>query len=116
MNDGKEAVAETYIANTMEGSPFKPSKAYMDLIIHGAQENGLSVNYVEKLKEVECEEEEMREIDIENGKVLLLQRKAKETSGSINPENNRIGGKKLSASSRFVAGKKLRNRDTLVNQ
>jgi gamma-glutamylcyclotransferase (GGCT)/AIG2-like uncharacterized protein YtfP len=57
MNDGKETVAETYVANTMEGSPFKPSKAYMDLIIHGAQENGLSVDYVEKLKKVEYEEE-----------------------------------------------------------
>jgi gamma-glutamylcyclotransferase (GGCT)/AIG2-like uncharacterized protein YtfP len=57
MNDGKEAVAETYIANTMEGSPFKPSKAYLDLIIHGAQENGLSVHYIEKLKKLGYEEE-----------------------------------------------------------
>ena len=50
MNAGKETVAETYIAKAMEGSPFKPSKAYLDLIIHGAQENGLSVDYIEKLK------------------------------------------------------------------
>lgn len=57
MNDGIEIVAETYIANPMEGSPFKPSKLYMDLIIHGAEENGLSKDYIEKLKKIEYEEE-----------------------------------------------------------
>ncbi len=53
----QSTAAETYIANTMEGGPFKPSKAYIDLIIHGATENGLSVDYIEKLRKVECEEE-----------------------------------------------------------
>lgn len=56
MNSGNETVAETYLANIMEGSPYEPSKAYMDLIIEGAQENGLSVDYIEKLKKVEYEE------------------------------------------------------------
>jgi hypothetical protein len=57
MGGSNETVAETYLANIMEGSPFKPSKAYLDLIIHGAEENGLSVDYIEKLKRVGCEEE-----------------------------------------------------------
>jgi hypothetical protein len=56
MNDGKETIAETYVANAMEGSPYTPSKAYMDLIIQGAQENGLSIDYIEKLEKVEYEE------------------------------------------------------------
>jgi hypothetical protein len=30
-----------------------------------------------------------------NGGVVFLQRKTKETPGLINPENNRIGGKRL---------------------
>jgi hypothetical protein len=57
MIGGKKIVGETYLANTMEGGPFKPSKVYIDLIIQGAQENGLSVDYIEKLKKVEYEEE-----------------------------------------------------------
>jgi hypothetical protein len=32
-----------------------------------------------------------------SGMALFFQRMAKETSGLINPENNRIGGKELSA-------------------
>ncbi|MBM4339929.1 MAG: gamma-glutamylcyclotransferase [Deltaproteobacteria bacterium] len=55
MNDGKEIEAETYTAIPMEGYPFKPSKPYMDLIIHGAEENGLSRDYIEKLKNIEFE-------------------------------------------------------------
>jgi gamma-glutamylcyclotransferase (GGCT)/AIG2-like uncharacterized protein YtfP len=57
MNDGKEIEAETYIANQVQGSPFKPAKLYMDFIIHGAEENGLSKDYIEKLKKIEYEEE-----------------------------------------------------------
>jgi hypothetical protein len=57
INGGKEIEAETYIANPMEGYPFKPAKLYMDLIIRGAEENGLSKDYIERLKKIECEEE-----------------------------------------------------------
>ncbi len=57
MNGGKEIEAETYIANPMEGYPFKPAKLYMDLIIRGAEENGLSKDYIEKLKKIEYDEE-----------------------------------------------------------
>lgn len=53
MNDGEEIVAETYVANIMEGAPFKPSKAYMSTIIEGAIENKLSEHYIEKLREIE---------------------------------------------------------------
>lgn len=56
MNDGGEIVAETYVANTMEGAPFKPSKTYMGTIIEGAIENSLSEHYIEKLREIEYEE------------------------------------------------------------
>lgn len=56
MNDGGEIVAETYVANTMEGAPFKPSKAYMGTIIEGAIENMLSDHYIEKLREIEYDE------------------------------------------------------------
>jgi len=56
MNDGGEIVAETYVAITMEGAPFKPSKAYMGTIIEGAIENRLSEQYIEKLREIEYEE------------------------------------------------------------
>jgi hypothetical protein len=49
MDDGKR-LSHRLILLTKLGGPFKPSKAYMDLIIHKAQENGLSVDYIEKLK------------------------------------------------------------------
>lgn len=57
LNDGGTTEAETYVANPMEGGVFKPSKEYMDLIIHGAEENELSKNYIEFLREIECEDE-----------------------------------------------------------
>ena len=56
INDGRVIAAETYVANPMEGAPFKPSKAYIDAIIEGAIENGLSQDYVEELRKVEFEE------------------------------------------------------------
>jgi gamma-glutamylcyclotransferase (GGCT)/AIG2-like uncharacterized protein YtfP len=56
MNDGREIIAETYVANPMEGAPFKPSKVYMGAVIEGAIENDLSRDYIEKLREIEYEE------------------------------------------------------------
>lgn len=55
LNDGREIIGETYFANSMEGNPFRPSKKYMEIIIQGAIENELSKDYIEKLKQIECE-------------------------------------------------------------
>ena len=52
MDDGTEIPAETYSAVPMKGAPFKPSTKYLNLIISGAEENGLSRDYINKLCEL----------------------------------------------------------------
>lgn len=56
INDKTLVNAETYVANPMEGCPFKPSKSYMEIIIYGAEENMLSKNYIQLLRKIEFED------------------------------------------------------------
>lgn len=50
--DGQAYFALLYKKNLLEG-PACPSAEYMDVIIKGASENGLSVDYINKLKKIE---------------------------------------------------------------
>ena len=50
LSDNSSMLVWTYIANSDHSEEFRPSKDYLDLIIRGAVQHGLSKNYIEFLK------------------------------------------------------------------
>lgn len=50
LDNGDSIMAQTYIANADDGGPYIPSAKYISTIIKGAQEHGLSGDYIEMLQ------------------------------------------------------------------
>jgi gamma-glutamylcyclotransferase (GGCT)/AIG2-like uncharacterized protein YtfP len=50
--DGTPIDVWAYFANPQDGGPFLPSREYLDTIVEGAIEHGLSAGYVERLKAI----------------------------------------------------------------
>lgn len=67
--------------------------------------------------DVECEGRSRKNFTLQmQERGLFLRGGAKEATGSVNKRNNQIGGMKFINSPHFEAGRKLRNRGTLVSQ